>query len=169
MRQTFRLIGITAVVLALAVPAALAERGERGGGQGERGHRGGPFAGLDLSADQQTALRELHQTMRAQAEPLRTRMKTNREAAAAVWKSGRPDAARLKVLAKERAALQAELAALRIDTQVAAFSLLSPEQQAQAAERFGRMGKGRHKGFHGERGRRGMGPPPDAPEEGGDE
>ncbi|MEZ4264857.1 MAG: Spy/CpxP family protein refolding chaperone [Myxococcota bacterium] len=161
MRQTFRIVGISALILGLAIPAALACRGD-GDGDGEgdgRGHgkRGGPFAGLELAADQEAAITALRQDMKTRSEPVRTKLKANREAVAAVWKSGRPDAAKLKSLAKERAALKAEIDAARIDHMVAAFNVLTPAQQTQAAERFAKMGDGHRKGRMGRGGKGGRG------------
>jgi Spy/CpxP family protein refolding chaperone len=152
MRQTFRIIGLGALLLSLAVPAALACRGD-GDGEGRGpGKRGGPFAGMDLAADQQTAIQALREDMKVRSEPVREKLKANKVAAGAIWKSGRPNAAKLKALAKERAALKAELDAVRIDHMIATFDLLTPDQQAVAVERFAKMGDG-HRGM----GRRGKG------------
>jgi Spy/CpxP family protein refolding chaperone len=174
MRQTFRIVSISALILGLAIPAALACRGDGdGGGRGE-GKRGGPFAGLDLAADQEAAITALRDDMKTQTEPVRTKLKANRQAAAAVWKSGRPDAAKLKVLAKEHAALKAQIDAARIDHMVAAFNVLTPAQQTKAAERFAKMGDGHRKGRMGRGGKGGQGGrggdgPPDGPDDDSDE
>lgn len=171
MRQTFKIIGISALILGLAIPAALACRGDGDGDARGHGKRGGPFAGLDLAADQEAAITALRQDMKTRTEPVRTDLKANRQASAAVWKSGRPDAAKLKSLAKERAALKAEMDAARIDTMIASLNLLTPAQQTTAVERFAKMGDGHRKGRMGRAGKRGRGGdgPPVAPDDDSDE
>ncbi len=176
MRQTFRIVGISALIFGLAIPAALACRGDGDGDGDGRGHdkRGGPFAGLELAADQEAAITALRQDMKTRSEPVRTKLKANRQAVAALWTSGRPDAAKLKALAKERAALKAEIDAARIDHMVAAFHVLTPAQQTIAAERFAKMGDGHRKGRMGRggkggQGRRGGDGPPDGAGDDSDE
>jgi Spy/CpxP family protein refolding chaperone len=132
-------IAAGAALVALAVTLIAADVADAGGRRGAgRGHKGGPAQALDLTDDQKTQAKALHETFRAEAEALRESDEANREAFQALRESHR-----------ER------FQAILTDEQSEQLETLRAEREANRPE-DGRQGHGRHR-----RGRGGDGERPD--------
>ncbi len=105
---------------------------------------------LDLSDDQVSQIKAIHETARDEAQPLREQMQTLRTELQALWNTDTPD--REAILAKMGAmdGVRAQLRTHRVDTRLKAHAVLTPEQRAKAAElheRFAKRRGKRGKGF----------------------
>lgn len=183
-RRSILTLGITALVLSIGAPIALAG-GPDGGGPRGHGGPGGRDRGafiikeLGLDAKQAEKLKTLREEMRADQKSLHEQIRSKREALRALWLGGNPDRAQVAAATTEINALEGQAALARVDFVFAAKGVLNAEQfkkfVAFQAKHGGRGGHGRggwggrhgggHHGRHGgfEKGG-GPGFGPDAPD-----
>lgn len=147
------LIGICAVlVLALAAVAMAAHPGHPGGGpHGDMKMHGkmhgemmeSHFAALGLTEDQKAQVRQLHEELRAKAEPLMEQVREQHEAVQTLLDNANPDPTEVgnQVIAAHQT--RAQLKALHEDFK-ARFSALLTAEQREKLEKFheGHEGRG---------------------------
>jgi len=141
MRRTILTLTVGAMVLALAVPAAMACRGRGMGGPGMGGPgMGGPgmgmpggmmLRGLDLSAEQQTAIDQARKTFWGYRDALHKALDAKRDELHKLWTAEQPDAQAIKRVVKDMAKIRTELRLRRVDMRLAVNQILTPEQRAQ--------------------------------------
>ncbi|MFN0085451.1 MAG: Spy/CpxP family protein refolding chaperone [Blastocatellia bacterium] len=141
-----KLAGI-ALVLGMLTMAALdgvsyAQRGVRplGEGPGARGWQGPGgmpmgmgFRGIDLTEEQKSQIKVLHEQSRESARPLHEQLKPIYEQMQALIRSGDFNEGAARALATQQAQLMTELTVIHARTEAAVFNLLTPEQKAKLA------------------------------------
>lgn len=137
------LIGICAI-FALAAMAIAAQPGHRGGPHGKmrgemRGEMHGKmmeahFAALDLTADQKAAVKQLHEELRAKAEPLMEQAHEQWEAVHDLLESANPDPTEVGTRAIAAHQTRGQLKALHDDFKTRFSALLTAEQKAKLEE-----------------------------------
>jgi len=127
-------------------------------GPGRRGFKGDfverMVKHLNLTADQETKVRALHEEHKNLAEPLREKLKVLHEEMRAAWQVPEPSEVEIIELQRQIHALKGELAELRVQLRIDVMTILTPEQREQMAQ-FHKMGRG--KGMGRGMGRRGGG------------
>jgi len=151
-------------LLVVALLATTAFAWGRGWGRGPgAGFCGGPderaFSQLNLTADQTAKIKALREAHLKDVTPLREKMFSKRNELRLLWLKDNPDEAKILAVQKEMRALRDQLEDKRTSHRIAAFKVLTPEQQ-QKMQAFGPgSGKGRGPGFGGcPRGGAGGGP-----------
>ena len=128
------------------------------GGRGGHGHRGGPgmhgkmMEELNLTAEQKKEIDQLHEEMRAEAEPLKEKMRALRDKMHDLWSQDSPDEDAIMALQREKSAIHLQLSELRTEMKLDMMEILTPEQRAKFKEM-----KGKHKGKRGKHGKKGCG------------
>jgi Spy/CpxP family protein refolding chaperone len=121
-------------------------RGARGPAfaQGGRAGRGGPGgrAGLDLTDAQRDALRDLQQSTRDQSAPLADELGTTRRALTRAILADERDDAAVQALAAKVAALDQQLAAIHLSSELARADVLTAEQRQTLRTRDGQGRRG---------------------------
>jgi len=159
-------IGTVMAVLFVAALAtsAFAFGGGRGPGYGPcaRGDFQGP-AGLNLTAEQTTKIKEMRETHWKELKPVREQMFTKRDEIRKLWLTPNPDEAKITASQKEmrllRDQMQDKMTAFRLE----ALKVLTPEQKEKLAsagpgrgfgpgQRHGRGGSPMHKFGYGGQG-----------------
>jgi Spy/CpxP family protein refolding chaperone len=106
---------------------------------------------LELDDAQEQAIRNIVDDARPKAKALRERAKANREAMHALNVSDKDYDVKLQNLAAENGEVATQLTLLHGRVMAQVNGELTPEQQAELAERRGKMRGGfRHRGHHGE-------------------
>ena len=134
------LIGICAI-LALAAVAMAAHPGHPGGGPHGK-MRGGMhgdmmeahFAALNLTEDQKAAVKQLHEELRAKAEPLMEQAHEQWEAVHTLLDSANPNPTEVWTRAIAAHQTRAQLKALHDDFKTRFTALLTDEQKAKLEE-----------------------------------
>jgi Spy/CpxP family protein refolding chaperone len=99
-----------------------------GGGEGML------LQGLNLSTDQQTAIRTIHQAAHAQAKPMVEQLRQIRtEMKSAMLAAGPVDANKLATLQTQASTLKSQLDQLRLTSMIQVRNTLTPDQLQQAA------------------------------------
>jgi protein CpxP len=107
--------------------------------QGKRGKRGGQrgmgmgFRGLDLTDAQKEQMKAISQASREGTKSLRDQMKANRQQMAQATANGFNEA-QVQAIAQQQSALHAQMIVERERVRSQMFAILTPEQQAKAAE-----------------------------------
>lgn len=100
----------------------------RGGGDGML------LQGLNLSTEQQNAIRTIHQAARAQAKPMVEQLRQIRtEMKSAMLAAGPVDANKLATLQTQASTLKGQLDQLRLSSMIEVRKILTPDQLQQAA------------------------------------
>lgn len=160
--KTLTIASLSAI--AIATPIALAqtgtgqnsnqttqtERGERGkhgwghrgdhGGRGQRGgkfggFRGGMFRGIELTEDQKTRVKQIHESFRGRTEGLRTELRAKRQELRQASEGGTFNEALATQKLQETAGLQAKLMGERFKLHQELQSVLTAEQKAQVEQK----------------------------------
>jgi Spy/CpxP family protein refolding chaperone len=109
-----------------------------GGGRGPGGPRGGgpglPFAQLDLTEEQKTQIKALHEKARTDSETYHEQLKPVRESLRTAIESSTFDEAAVRALLVKEAQLMTELNVIRTRTENAVYNLLTAEQKTKLAE-----------------------------------
>jgi len=141
--MTKRVVGYIsgfALVLALVFGVVLAQNGQNNGTQSHkgfgRGRRGAGmmFSQLNLTDQQKSQLKDIFQSQRASAQPLRDELKTKRQALRAATTASNFNEDAVKAAAQDLASTQANLMVIRAETMRKAFAVLTPDQQAKLKE-----------------------------------
>ena len=119
---------------------------------------------LDLTEEQQGAVKALRLEMREEMTDVRAALKDKRAELGALWKAEAPDRSAILAKMAELGDLRQAMRTRKVDFRLAVHALLSPEQRVRAAELFahhgpGGRGRGHGKG-HGKGHGAGFGPPP---------
>ena len=129
---------VTAGVL-VATLAAGSSALAQGGGRGP-GHRGGraggpglPLAQLNLTEQQRTQVRDIHERSRADVQPLQERLQEARRGQRQAIEATPVDENRIRAAAQDMAAVEADLAVHRAKLRAEVFEVLTPAQREQAA------------------------------------
>jgi Spy/CpxP family protein refolding chaperone len=162
MRKIFGQAMLVAVVV-VGLAAAIGAQPPAGGGRGQGGMRqgmgpgGGPMAMLNLSADQQAAVKAIQEKHRAANQPTGDAMRGLREQLHTALFADSPDKAQIMELASQIAKAEAGLLPARIEMQLEMIAVLNPEQKKIAKEHnlFGDGMRGGPMGPGGPRGGRG--------------
>ena len=152
MKKSLLAAAVVTVGLAAAIPFVTAAQdqpqtqGERvgprgrgpggpGGPMGRGGRMGGPLAGglRDLTDEQRTQVKAIHDKHAAQIEPLLQRVRTAREALDNAIISG--NIANLQALSIEVGNAETELTFAQAQVQAEIYKILTPEQKQKIAER----------------------------------
>ncbi len=153
------IITVSVITLALAATAAYAG-GWGGRGQGRFGGDGAPgfhhrmvermAADLQLTEQQQAAIKTIHEEARKDAEPLVKKVRELREKMRSEWQSAKPDKGTLMDLHEEIHKINGELGESRIETRLDVLNVLTPEQRATMKANMGkRMRDGEGRGAKG--------------------
>lgn len=127
-------------VLATGVLFAFGQRpadGEKGWGRHGGGHRRGfgiVLRGLNLTEDQKTKVKAIHEASKASVQPTFEAMKANREKMEALTANGAFDEAQVTALANEQAAISAKLIVEKERVKSQIFAILTDEQKTKLAE-----------------------------------
>ena len=159
-KQQFRSMVVVGVVSLVMIGAGLAAAQGPGPDQGKgmgRGMKsefgaGRMAARLDLSDDQQTAIKALHENSRKEGTELRKEMMRLRNELRGEMLKDNPSEKAVLSLNDKIGALKTKLQANRLKTRLAVRELLTPEQRDQMlmmGEDGGRRGHGRHGGRSG--------------------
>ena len=129
MKVDIKTVGVVGAALLIGAAGAFAQPFEPGGsGPGFGGPRGaGGF--LELTEEQQDALRHNREQRRPEMEALHEQMRENRKLLRDALESGNPDAASVGELVIEGHALQEKGRALREESKEAFENLLTPDQK----------------------------------------
>jgi Spy/CpxP family protein refolding chaperone len=123
-----------ATLLPLVAIAQMPGGPEHFRGQFHGGGEGMILQGLQLSTDQQTAIKTIHQASRAQARPMMEQLRQIRtEMKSAMLAAGPVDEAKLSNLQTQASNLRAQLDQLHLTSMVQVRNTLTPEQLQQAA------------------------------------
>jgi len=142
----------TALVITLLATSAFAFGWGRGWGRGPgdgicRGGNDKVFANVDLTAEQTAKLKALKEANLKEVTPLREKMFNKRNELRLLWLKDNPDEAKILAVQREMRALRDQLEDKRTSHRMAAFKVLTPEQQKKV-QAFG-PGNGRGRGFGG--------------------
>ena len=110
-------------------------RGMRMGSPGSGGRFGGPFAGLNLTEEQQKKIAELQRAGREQAAPVEQELQTTQRTLHRELFADTRDAAKISDLSAKAATLQKQLADLHVKTTTAVADVLTADQRATMRER----------------------------------
>ena len=164
-----RLITTAAVAVLFVSFATVAAAGDRRG-RGRSHHKKGDhvmklFGELDLTAEQQAAIKKIHTEARAETKPLHEEMRSLKDEMREEWGTMAPDEDRILALHKQIHAIKGQLGVLRIESRIDTMNVLTPgqreqlatlkaERKAKRAERFadGKKGKRDKQGKRGKRG-----------------
>ena len=113
---------------------------------------------LNLTAEQSKEIDQLHEDMRADAEPIRTQLRALKEKMHALWSDENPNEKAIISLEHQMSALELKLSELRIQMRLDMMEILTPEQRAKLKEM-----KGKFEGRHGRHGKHGKGECGDCP------
>ncbi|QKT03501.1 Spy/CpxP family protein refolding chaperone [Ectothiorhodospiraceae bacterium 2226] len=134
--------------LAMAQHAHAHERGEhpRGAMQGKRGmqHGGGMrhlLQGLDLSDEQRAQIQEIVREHKGGTGEMRQQMREHQQAMREVITADRFDEVQARELAKAQSERMQEMMVRRAQMMHKIHAVLTPEQQAQVAERLEQWGE----------------------------
>jgi protein CpxP len=100
-------------------------------------HRGGPFAmlrGLDLTQEQRAQVRQVMQSHRAEQQAVGQKLRAARQAQREAIGAAQFDEQAVRNTSAELAAVSADAAVLRAKVHSEVLAVLTPEQQAKAAE-----------------------------------
>lgn len=110
----------------------------KGHGPFAMGRHGGPMfgmlRGLDLTAEQKAAIKEVSEAGREGLKPLFEQLKANHDQLAALGTDGKFDQARVETLAAEQAGIMSKLIVEKEKAKAAIFAVLTDEQKAKAVE-----------------------------------
>ena len=169
-----RLITTAAVAVLFVSFATVAAAGDRRG-RGRSHHKKGDhvmklFGELDLTAEQQAAIKKIHTEARAETKPLHEEMRSLKDEMREEWGTMAPDEDRILALHKQIHAIKGQLGVLRIETRMDTLNVLTAEQREdlaslkaerrakRAERRADRKGKKGNKRGNGKRsGKRGRG------------
>lgn len=147
MRSTKSILGIATLLLAGISANAFAQgRGMRGGPM----NGSGPFAQLELTAEQKQKVEPLREATKKQAEPLQNAMQAKHTELQQLWSVDRPDKAAIERKQAEIAGIHQKLQAIRTELHLQIHAILTPEQRTKWAQR---QGKGPGMGGRGGKGR----------------
>ena len=133
--------------VAVAAPLAIAQdggqggqdkpRGERGFGKGghHRGGRGLGFRGIDLTEEQQTRLRQLHQSFAERTKSLHEQLRAKREELRQAEQGTTFNESFAAQKLTEAASIEARLMAERFRLRQESLSVLTAEQRQQIEQR----------------------------------
>jgi Spy/CpxP family protein refolding chaperone len=160
--MAYKKILVTVSVLTLTLAATAAYAGGWGGGRGYGRFGGGAGPGfqgrmvarmaetLQLTEQQQAAIKQIHEEAGKDAEPLIRKVRELREKMRAEWRSEAPDKGTLMDLHDEIHRINGELGESRIQTRLDVLNVLTPEQRATWKANMGkRLRDGRGRGFKG--------------------
>jgi Spy/CpxP family protein refolding chaperone len=99
--------------------------------------------GLDLTDEQQAAVKGIMETSRKAAEPLHQQLEENQAKLKALGTDGTLDQAQAQALATEHGGIMANMVLERVKTKAQVFGLLTEDQRAKAASMPDKFGKGR--------------------------
>jgi|GEM_PF-5627459 len=102
---------------------------QSGPGRGSNGD--GPLAKLDLSAEQQAAIRNIHESARTSLQPMREEVQKGRESMRTAMRSDNVDPAEVRRLAHEQADKQVDLRLAQQQTRQQVNAQLTQEQQQE--------------------------------------
>ena len=146
--KTLTIASLSAI--AIATPIALAqttgtdqntpraERGEHEGhgwGRGEHGRRGGMFRDINLTEDQKTRMKQIHESFRARTEGLRQELRAKRQELRQASEGSTFNEALATQKLQEAAGLEAKLMGERFKLRQEMQSVLTPEQKAQIEQK----------------------------------
>jgi periplasmic protein CpxP/Spy len=149
--KTLTIASLSAI--AIATPIALAqttgtdqntpraERGEhKGWGRGEHGRRGGMMPGgmfrdLNLTEDQKTRMKQIHESFRARTEGLREELRAKRQELRQASEGSTFNEALATQKLQEAAGLEAKLMGERFKLRQETASVLTAEQKAQLEQK----------------------------------
>lgn len=138
---------LAALVLAAGAIFVVAQKGRQSGGGGHGFGPGGGqmmgLRGLDLTDEQQAAVKGIMETSRTAVEPLHQQMADNQAKLKALGTDGTFDEAQAQALAAEHGGIMANMVLERVKTKAQVFALLTEEQRAKAASMPDKFGKGR--------------------------
>ncbi|HOG07771.1 MAG: Spy/CpxP family protein refolding chaperone [Syntrophales bacterium] len=117
------------------------------------------FSQLNLTAEQTAKIKALREVHLKDVTPLREKVFSKRNELRILWLKDNPDEAKILAVQKEMRALRDQLADKRTSHRLAAFKVLTPEQQQKMQAFRSGSGKGRGAGF-GWSPRGGAGPGP---------
>ncbi len=159
-KRIIALVGLGVVALLGASGAAAQPFGP---GEGERGPRGfrGPGRFLELTEDQQEAVRQIFEQRRPELEALHEQMREKRQLLRDSLESGNPDPTLVGDLVIDGHALKKQGRALREESKKAFEALLNPDQKGKLEILEAARALGGQRGRHGMMGKRGggWGPP----------
>jgi Spy/CpxP family protein refolding chaperone len=150
------------LIMAMATLAFGYGRGRDQGGR-ERGFGRGPCAmegrsaaaDLNLTADQDTAIRSLREAHVKEIKPLRDKMFSKKGDLRLLWREKTPDQGKIAAAQKEIRSLRDQMQDKATANRLALLKVLTPEQQSKVQTHGGRgFGQGAGKG----NGQRGGGP-----------
>ena len=147
--------------VALSIPIALAQTGRmmresheggKRGGRGDDEMQGMMFRGINLTDDQKSKIKQIHQSFEASTQSLRQDLDTRREALRQANEGGTFDEALATQKLTEMAGVEARLMGQRFKMRQEMLAVLTPEQKTQLeqkraefkakwAERRGRKGE----------------------------
>ncbi len=144
--------------IALAVPVALAQTGatdqgdqqapraegrgfgKRGGHRGHRGHRGGfgrhgfGFRGVNLTDDQKTRMKQIHESFGERTKSLHEQLRAKRQELRQSEEGGTFNESLATQKLTEAASLEAKLMGERFKLRQEMLSVLTPEQKTQVEQ-----------------------------------
>lgn len=157
--QTLAVAALSAIALATPLVMAQTTGGEQGkgresrgewGGRGKRGgHRGGHFGGggmfrgLNLTEEQQTRIRQLHEGFDERTKSLREQLHAKRQEVREANQGGTFNEALVTQKLTESASLEAKLMGEQFKLHQEMLSVLTPEQKTQLEQRREQFKSGR--------------------------
>jgi len=128
------------LIFSLAVSSSILAQGPRGGGPGRGGMgpgMGGDFGGmflreLNLTDAQKASIKGLRTASQTEAQPIQDQLKALRPQMEAAIQAS--DTSAISTLATQEGTYLGQLAAIRANTQVKIYALLTADQKAQLAK-----------------------------------
>jgi Spy/CpxP family protein refolding chaperone len=148
------LTAMAVLFVAAVATSAFAFGWGRGPGYGPcaRGDFQGP-AGLNLTAEQKTKIKEMRETQWQEMKPLQEQMFSKRNEIRKLWLESNPDQAKITAVQKEMRSFRDQMEDRMTAYRLEAVKVLTPEQR----EKMGSFGQGRGPG-HGHGRGHGFGP-----------
>ena len=97
------------------------------------------FRGLDLTDAQKTQVKQIMESSKATAKPIREQMKANQQKLAQLAENGNFDEAQVQAIAAQQGNLTAQMIVEKEKIKSQMFAVLTDEQKAKAAEMKAQM------------------------------
>lgn len=144
---------VVAFIVAASVTVVMARpQGKGMAGFDGRGGKGGFYERLDLTEEQSEQIKALHESLKAEIDPIREAMAEKRGELKELWKAETPDEGAIKAVQGEMDELRSQISEKVTDNRLAVHEILTPEQREKMNEMKNSGGKGGKKGGRPPRG-----------------